>query len=81
MSFLQNLRFRASSAAVKFGAGVTALTVAAASHAQSTGINEVLDAVDLSGIGAKVGAAALLIVAIALVFKGPTLAKRVISKV
>jgi len=65
----------------KFGAGVTALTVAAASHAQSTGINEVLDAVDLSGISAKVGAAALVIVAIALVFKGPTLAKRVISKV
>lgn len=67
--------------AAKFGAGVTAMTVAAASHAQSTGINEVLDAVDLSGISAKVGAAALVIVAIALVFKGPTLAKRIISKV
>jgi hypothetical protein len=37
--------------------------------------------VDLSGVSTKVGAAALLIVGIALVFKGPAIAKRVISKV
>jgi len=45
------------------------------------GVDAALDAVDLSGVATKVGAAALLIVGIALVFKGPDLAKRVIRKV
>ena len=51
--------------------------------AQTTGsgVDASLDAVDLSGVATKVGAAALLIVGIALVFKGPDLAKRVIRKV
>lgn len=74
---------RTRNMALKFGAGATALMAAAASHAQGTGtgISEILDAVDLSGIGTKVGAAALVIVTIALIFKGPALAKRIISKV
>lgn len=50
-------------------------------QAHATGIDTVLDAVDLSGIETKVTAACLIIVGIALVFKGPTLAKRVISRV
>lgn len=45
------------------------------------GIDAALDAVDLSGIAVKVGAAGLLIIGIALVFKGPDLGKRVITKV
>ena len=39
-----------------------------------------LDAVDGSGIATKVGALALVIVAVALTFKGPDIAKRVIRK-
>lgn len=50
-------------------------------QAASTGISAALDSVDLSGIATKVSAAGLLIIAIALVFKGPALAKRIISKV
>ena len=44
-------------------------------------ISEMFDAVDLGGVTAKVVAAGLLIVAISLAFKAPSLAKRVISKV
>lgn len=45
------------------------------------GITSALSAVDLSGVAVAVGAAALVIIAIALVFKGPDVAKRVIRKV
>ena len=45
------------------------------------GITAALTAVDLSGVATAVGAIALIIVAIALVFKGPDIAKRVIKKV
>lgn len=64
-------------------AAVLVLALAGVSaHAQAaTGIDAMLDAVDLSGIATKVGAAGLVIVGIALVFKGPALAKRIISKV
>jgi len=63
-------------------AGVAASLALAsvAAHAVSP-LDPILDAVDLSGIAVKVGAAALVIVGIALVFKGPALAKRIISKV
>ena len=40
-----------------------------------------IDAVDLSGISAKVIAAGLLVIAIAIAFKGPDLAKRIVRKV
>lgn len=72
----------------KYGASFVALPVmaltSAAARAQAAtgdGITAALDAVDLSGVATIVGAAALVIVAIALVFKGPDLAKRVIRKV
>ena len=70
----------------KYGARVTAaatgLMFSVMASAQTvTGVDAALDAVDLSGVSTKVAAAALLIVGIALVFKGPDLAKRVIRKV
>lgn len=69
-----------------FNRGMTALTLAAFSvgsaFAQSTGgVDAALDAVDLSGIATKVIAVGLLIVAVALAYKGPDLAKRAVRKV
>lgn len=61
----------------------TLLVAAGTASAQTTssGLDQFFDAIDLSGVNAKVVAAGLLIVGIALVFKGPDLAKRVIRKV
>lgn len=78
--FARTQRFVRNTAA-KFAAASVAGLVAVQAHAQSTGLDAVLDAVDLSGIATKVGAAGLVIVAIALVFKGPALAKRIINRV
>ena len=62
---------------------VGAVTAGAMSQAYAVGdgITAALTAVDLSGVATAVGAVALIIVAIALVFKGPDIAKRVIRKV
>lgn len=65
----------------KIAAAGAALTLSTGAFAQSTGIDAVLDAVGLSSLEAKVLAACLTIVALALVFKGPDLAKRIIRKV
>lgn len=70
----------------KYGAKIavasTGLMFAALSHAAGeTGIDGALDAVDLTGISTKLAAAGLAIVAIALVLKGPDIAKRIIRKV
>lgn len=65
----------------KIAAAGAAVTLSTGAFAQSTGIDSILDAVSLSGIETKVVAACLLIVGIALVFKGPDLAKRIIRKV
>lgn len=65
----------------KIAAAGAALSLSGAAMAQSTGIDSILDAVSLAGIETKVVAACLLIVGIALVFKGPDLAKRIIRKV
>lgn len=66
----------------KIAAGTTVLVLSGVTMAQTTdGISAALGAVDLSGVGTKVGAAALLIVGIALMFKGPDIAKRVVRKV
>ncbi len=65
----------------KIAAAGAALTLSTGAFAQSTGIDSILDAVSLAGIETKVVAACLLIVGIALVFKGPDLAKRIIRKV
>ncbi len=62
-------------------AGASTLALSTAARAQGTGIDTLFDAIDLSGISAKVMALGVLIVGIALVFKGPALAKRIISKI
>lgn len=80
MKFVSNTR----TLATKFAALVALGSMNVAAFAQAaggSGIDAALDAVDLSSIATKVGAAGLLIVGIALVFKGPALAKRIISKV
>lgn len=67
--------------------GLTALTLATGAMLMSRGamaadgITAAIAAVDLSGVATAVGALALVVVAIALVFKGPVIAKRIISKV
>jgi hypothetical protein len=86
-----NARFRgawagtknlASSAYLRAGVLVGGAMLATAAHAQATDpISTLLDSIDLSGVAAKVAAVALLIVGIALTFKGPDLSKRVIKKV
>jgi uncharacterized membrane protein len=65
-------------------AAFAALVLASAgSFAQTAtnGITAALAGVDLSGVATTVGTAALVVVTIALVFKGPDIAKRVIRKV
>lgn len=64
-------------------AAVVLATAAAAvpAHAQTSSWDQFFDAVDMSGVSAKVIAAGVLIVGIAVAFKGPDLAKRVVRKV
>lgn len=57
------------------------LSASAFAQTASTGFDASLDAVDLTGLAIKVIAAGVLIVGIAIAFKGPTLAKRVVNKV
>jgi len=65
-----------------FGAATLATFVAAAAHAQAVSpLETMLDEVDLAGLSVKIIAVGVLIVGIALAFKGPDLAKRVIRKV
>lgn len=66
----------------RFSLPAAALLAMVATRASAAdGISAALGSVDLSGVTTLVGAAALVIVAIALVFKGPDIAKRVIKKV
>ena len=68
----------------QLAAGTSALAFSALASAQTVTtdpISTILASVDLSGIAIKVAAAALVVVVIALTFKGPDVAKRVIRKV
>lgn len=67
----------------KVGAAATTLALAPMAMAQQAQapIDTILDAVSLDGIIAKLVALAVIVVGIALVFKGPDLAKRIIRKV
>ncbi len=68
--------------ASKAVAAAGALTLSAGAFAQSVSpIDTILDAVSLDGLATKLTALAIVVVGIALVFKGPALAKRIISKV
>ncbi|MEC5213390.1 hypothetical protein RCH06_001936 [Polaromonas sp. CG_9.5] len=78
---MKNVRTLSRKYGAKLALATTGYLAAASAFAQSTGLDAALDAVDLSGIAVKVGAAGLLIVGIALVFKGPDLAKRIVRKV
>ena len=74
---LQTLRGNVS----KFAAlgAITAMTMASQAHA--AGFDAAIDAVDLSGLAVKIAAAGLLIIGVAVAFKGSSLGKRVVSKV
>lgn len=73
---------RTRNLALKASAAAGALLAAGAASAQgATTFTDVLNAVNLSGVEVAVGAAALLIVGIAMMYKSPTLAKRIINKV
>lgn len=67
----------------KGSAAVGSLMLAAQAHAAAgdDGITAALAAIDLTTVAASVAAIGLLIVAIAMAFKGPDVAKRVIRKV
>lgn len=69
----------------KFGSKAVAvaglMAMSATAMAQDSAIDSILGAVSLDGIAVKLTALAVIVVGIALVFKGPALAKRIISKV
>lgn len=77
---MKNLKMLAARGYVR-GAAVAGLGLVSVSAFAVDGITTALTAVDLSGVATAVGAIALIVVAIALVFKGPDIAKRVIRKV
>lgn len=67
----------------KIGAGATALGLSTMAMAQTASdpMGDMLDAVGLSGVSAKVVALGLLVVGVALAFKAPDVAKRIIRKI
>ncbi|WP_313146869.1 hypothetical protein [Diaphorobacter nitroreducens] len=76
--FITAVRMHANKIAV----GATALGLSTLASAQAADpIGDMLDAVGLSGVSAKVIALGLLVVGVALAFKGPDVAKRIIRKI
>lgn len=71
------------SIARQYGAKVVAGAVGSLAFmsAHAAGIDDLFDAVDLSGIGVKVLAAGSIIVLIALYIKGPAIVKRIVAKI
>lgn len=69
----------------KYGAKIAAASTLGAftlmQSAHAAGFDDFIDAVDLTGLSAKVVAAGLLVVGIAIAFKGSDLGKRVVRKV
>ena len=63
----------------KVVAGSAGALAVASSHA--AGLDDLFDAVDLSGVSVKVLALGVVIVGIALYMKGPAIVKRIIAKV
>ena len=64
----------------RVGAVVAGALLASPAFAQTSSWDAFFDAVDFSGVSAKVIAGGLLIVGIAVAFKGPDLAKRLVRK-
>ena len=71
------------SIARQYGAKVVAGTAGSLAFmsAHAAGLDDLFDAVDLSGIGVKVLATGAVIVAITLYIKGPAIVKRIIAKI
>lgn len=66
----------------KYGAKAAAAGMAmAVSASHAAGIDDLFDAVDISGIATKATALCVVIVGIALVMKGPSVVKRIIAKI
>ena len=63
----------------KVVAGSAGALAVASSHA--AGLDDLFDAIDLSGVSVKVLALGVVIVGIALYMKGPAIVKRIIAKV
>jgi hypothetical protein len=76
---IRTLRSKASKFAAL--AAVTVMTTAANAQVAAGGFDAAIDAVDLSGLAVKIAAASLLIIGVAIAFKGSTLGKRVVNKV
>ena len=76
--FKQAQKFGSKALAV---AGVATLGASSAFAQATNPITTMLDAVDIGGVATAVAAVGLLIVGVALTFKGPDVAKRVIRKV
>lgn len=84
MDKLKDLRARlAQSSKAKFAALVAAAMVAPSAMAQTeaSSWDSFFDAIGLDGVAAKVIALGVIIVGIAMAFKGPDVSKRVIRKV
>ena len=66
----------------KYGSKAAAAGMAmAVSASHAAGMDDLFDAVDVSGMATKVTALAVVIVGIALVMKGPSVVKRIIAKI
>lgn len=71
------------SIARQYGAKVVAGSAGAlaVASAHAAGLDDLFDAIDLSGVSVKVLALGVVIVGIALYMKGPAIVKRIIAKV
>lgn len=80
---LARLQTLAANQYAKAGALVTMGLMASGAHAAEgdNPLTTLFDAVDLSGISTKVLAMGVIIVGIAIAFKGPSLVKRIIGKI
>ena len=65
----------------KLAALTVPLMLGANSAMAAGGFDAAIDSVDLTGLAVKIGAAGLLIIGVAIAFKGSSLGKRVVSKV
>ena len=75
----QKTRSIARQYGAKVVAGSAGALAVASSHA--AGLDDLFDAIDLSGVSVKVLALGVVIVGIALYMKGPAIVKRIIAKV
>ncbi|MCS4511879.1 hypothetical protein [Xylophilus ampelinus] len=80
---LKNARNFARKYGAKIGTAATlaAGTAVAQAQAAANGLTLGMDTVDLAGVGVKVGAVMVLVVGLAMYFKGADLGKRVVRKV